>query len=302
MRSFFSASLVVLAVAGILAVAVGPARAELIAYDGFGTSGNLNGSTGSANSTGFSAAWTSSPTGTGWNTGGTQLTPGMTMPSNYVGGEGGHVDIRTDNQTNLAANRPLSTSIGGDSGDTVYFSFEAQRSDATSNANQLVGLVSDTGLTNRIQFGFSGTGTAGANSRGYLYIKSGDGADHVLVDDLAGFDPKFYVAKVVTHTDGSIDFYAKLYANTDTLPDVEPIIWDMQIVGHTGFDDVDFSLVSINGKSYVNYGPATYGNKLDEFRLGTTWQDVAPIPEPSTLALLACGLIGLLAHAWRRRK
>ena len=28
----------------------------------------------------------------------------------------------------------------------------------------------------------------------------------------------------------------------------------------------------------------------------------APIPEPSTLVLLASGLIGLLAYAWRKRK
>lgn len=39
-------------------------------------------------------------------------------------------------------------------------------------------------------------------------------------------------------------------------------------------------------------------NEVDEFRLGTTWADVSPVPEPSTVGLLA---IGVLALARRRR-
>ena len=37
---------------------------------------------------------------------------------------------------------------------------------------------------------------------------------------------------------------------------------------------------------------------IDNVRLDQT----SPIPEPGTLALLATGLIGLLAYAWRKRK
>lgn len=53
--------------------------------------------------------------------------------------------------------------------------------------------------------------------------------------------------------------------------------------------------VSYNGEigvSLYNVGSET---KAYEFSL-------APVPEPSTFALLACGLIGLLAYAWRKRK
>ena len=41
---------------------------------------------------------------------------------------------------------------------------------------------------------------------------------------------------------------------------------------------------------------ATYGATI----LSTG--EIVPIPEPGTLALLAAGLIGLLAYAWRRRR
>ncbi|NLF07813.1 MAG: PEP-CTERM sorting domain-containing protein, partial [Pirellulaceae bacterium] len=42
--------------------------------------------------------------------------------------------------------------------------------------------------------------------------------------------------------------------------------------------------------------PAGYELYYDNFRL------VNPIPEPSTLALLAAGMVGLLCYAWRKRK
>ena len=75
-----------------------------------------------------------------------------------------------------------------------------------------------------------------------------------------------------------------------------------------------------DGFLYVNEGHNTQA-KIDKYEIGTAgwtagwinspssyWNEsgfvavAGTVPEPSTLALLACGLIGLLAYAWRKRK
>jgi hypothetical protein len=41
---------------------------------------------------------------------------------------------------------------------------------------------------------------------------------------------------------------------------------------------------------------------VDEIRFGTTYADVVPVPEPSTLAMCVATLFALIAYAWRKRK
>jgi len=67
----------------------------------------------------------------------------------------------------------------------------------------------------------------------------------------------------------------------------------------TGWDGEDYNYAPFAGR--VTWGAngapgAAYYAKLEVVI------DPAPIPEPSTMALLATGLVGLLAYAWRKRK
>jgi hypothetical protein len=53
---------------------------------------------------------------------------------------------------------------------------------------------------------------------------------------------------------------------------------------------------------YFGDGASTYGGTVDVDYLRLTTGAYAPTPEPSTMVLLAMGLVGLLAYAWRKRK
>lgn len=59
---------------------------------------------------------------------------------------------------------------------------------------------------------------------------------------------------------------------------------------------------------YTTGAAPTYSGKVAIGYQGTTFTGdgnivtIVPVPEPSTIALLGCGLFGLLAYAWRKRK
>jgi hypothetical protein len=75
-------------------------------------------------------------------------------------------------------------------------------------------------------------------------------------------------------------------------------------------DGVDETLIcsmlikSAGAPQSITFGDGTSASQFgyNSSRVVTTQFSVSTVPEPSTLVLLGCGLFGLLAYAWRKRK
>jgi hypothetical protein len=70
-------------------------------------------------------------------------------------------------------------------------------------------------------------------------------------------------------------------------------------------ENLMLSLFVKSGATYVQFGDGTANSQVGYSVTGNVYDTelkVSKVPEPSTLALLGCGLFGLLAYAWRKRK
>lgn len=92
---------------------------------------------------------------------------------------------------------------------------------------------------------------------------------------------------------GTVTATESLYAGTlaESSTNVTPSYYDgkFDLTGATDVRYVKINVVSDHGDAnYVGLGFVTFEKNI--------------VPEPGTLALFACGLLGLLAYAWRKRK
>lgn len=96
----------------------------------------------------------------------------------------------------------------------------------------------------------------------------------------------------LTIAGGKFNLYREYTTEPFTKPGIYTLlqyVGDIQLQGQ-GLD----ALLVLNEQPNTNYVFFTAGNSVK--------LEITSVPEPGTIGLLLCGLVGLLAYAWRQRK
>lgn len=247
------------------------AKATLLAADDFNYSlGSLNGANAGS---GWAGAWTAAA--------------GAAIVDPAVDLNGNRALAVSANNDNLAW-RTLDSSYSG----TAYISMLMQVGSGTVNNNDFVSLWLDsvtTGAhTTRPQLGIKGN-ISGSND---IFARStGTAGSFAAGSDLLAGQTVLVVgklSKVSSTTYNQFDLWFNPVAGDAATPDAS-------FSGNSGL-----SALTILGLRSANLDTGDT-ILIDDLRLATTWNDVSPVPEPSSLALSALGMFVLMSYRRRRQ-
>jgi hypothetical protein len=276
-----------LAGAALLAV-VPNVRAQLIAYDGFAysPSQSLNGQNGGS---GFSGAWQLA-TGTITVQSGS-LTPAT--PSNSLIESGNSLILTPTSATTIAhATRSFASAILGTNGTSIWISVVMKGTGEIGTTAEGRLMLSNGSSGFSIETGQGVQGAPPPNNQGPNADWSVQGPPP-QVEGTSSVSNTLQSLLVVKYTFGSASDFINLYVNPP-LTGVPPSSPSATTTGNhvAFFTTLDLSYGSSNG--------ASNSVLLDEVRVGNTFGDVTPVPEPSTLTMVGAAACGLLAPQMRR--
>jgi len=264
----------------ILIAVLPQARAVLIAYDGFSTPGTYTDGTtiltpGNGGS-GWTDNWTVSGTPTGQFTG---TTSGLTYSNGgaLTTTAGAAIDTSTTNTTQMMRHFSSTDYVNGDS---IYLSFLVNRSAALSTSLLEFRLINKSGDSTRA-----------------IFRSSSSSADSWTLADASNNVFGTAGSSVVGNTFFAVMRVDFLTGNTGVSlwlnPALNTPLGAANISGGLGSSSFDIGGVRLTAQ-------ASATGTFDEVRVGTTYADVSPIPEPTTWALLAGSLTVLVVFRRRR--
>lgn len=273
----------------VVALESGKASAALITYDGVNyAAGALNGNNGG---TGWSGAYQANGTN---NT--VVDANGLTYQNLQV--EGGSVRTTTGGATTLLNFRNLNNVYGDDETGETWISFLGRRNGVTAT-NLFAGISF---------YNSSGTGTAdgevsfanttvsplvwrildlGANLSTNTNISIASDTTYLLVARIVWNTPDAGLAGATTAGNEAVYLYVNptIGGGTPTTASAN---------AGRNITLANFDKIRVAGQNAVDY-------TFDEFRIGSTFDDVTPIPEPSAILLSCLAAAGLLGCFHRRR-
>ncbi len=279
----------VIGLGALCAVALaGRANASVLLYEGFGYgTGDVAAQSGG---TGWGAnAWTASLANTGYTVSQQVVSPGLAYTGLTATGNRLAVNESATNSTSgkATANRLMSTTIGASSG-TVWFSVLIA-DDAGNNGNLDGSSPSSASLVLTDQYSnvTLNMGYSNANAGPLWNMKSGTTSIPVTGGPVKDGSANFLLAKM-----DLVNKLGEVWINPD--PSTEPL-------GGTGTSftvfRASFDRIILTAATSSRTGNSTAS--FDEIRLGTTFADASPVPEPTTAAVF--GLAGCLLALRRRR-
>lgn len=267
------------AIATVLVAGVAStSHATLLAYEGFDYS-TLTTLSGQSGGTGFAenSTWKSDiPLMT--NSTATVSSGSLTAPPNYAGTLTGNRASLASGGTTSQIVRALDETAQLDLGDNniLYFSFITKRDAGT----QTFRLYDESGTIPSSAY-LSAQSTSGGN----LSLQ-GFGTTTTVNSVVTGGATLLWVIKVVARKDDPDQYFVALYDSAAEVPSMEPT-------------SLPYASGTVSHSAIITRIAFTTGSSLqvDEIRIGTTWNDVVPVPEPSALS---AGLTALALSMGRR--
>lgn len=224
----------------------------------------------------------------------------LTYPNFAVSGNKWELDDPRGNATLIFSETGLQ------SGETLFFSFLLQVDELgglSSSPSGIINLRFPGGAGHEV-IGSIGFGRETLDDQPIGYRLSFHGEHRGFSHDASVVSPEFYTEGQTLLIVGS---YARVSGGNNVKFWVNP---DPDSLGQLIPPEADYSLTGNTGRAVdrlviasTSSGALPGSYFLDEFRFGTTWADVTPVPEPSTYALLVgVGAIGFVVRLRRGKK